>query len=104
MDEQKKNYHLTFMGEFDVHVEVDHAVLTDEKLREYLGFWISGEELYDTPLKAFLTMLCREIMARSVRGLHVSDAFDNGHVEGYPSLDGTEGIEVSWKKWSPMFQ
>lgn len=97
MSDSKRNYRLTFMGLFEVFVEVDHAVLTEEKLREHMNFWTEGESLingYGTPLKAFLTLLCRRIMKQSVLSLNVKDEFNSGCIEGYPPLDGTHGLTL----------
>lgn len=95
MNESKKKYLLTFINQFDVHVEVDHAVLTEEKAHEYLNFWMGAESRiaeYGTAFKAFLAMLCRAVMAESLYVSDVENAFNLGRVEGYPPLDGTHGI------------
>ena len=93
MDDQKKNYRLTYLDGFDVTVEVDHAVLTDEKLR----YWTDCEELIlecGTPLKAFLTILCRNIMLRSVVEFDLMETYYKGKADGFPPFDGTHGITL----------
>lgn len=99
MNESKKNYRLTY-GDFDMFFEVDHAVLTEDKLREYMGFWFGGELLisqYGTPFKAYMNMLCREFMAQTVITFAPKNVFDLGNAEGFTKLDGTEGITlITW--------
>lgn len=93
MSGQKKNYRMTYLGQFDVHVEVDRTVLTDEILRKYVDSESQIIE-YGSPLKAFLTLLCCQIMYRSVLDFDVMTNFNLGIVEGFPRLDGTQGITL----------
>jgi hypothetical protein len=77
-------------------VEIDHEILTEEKLHLINNFWSNGQYrlMYDTVLDAVLKMLCAEFMAQSSENFDPEAQFNNGAVEGFPPLDGSWGIRL----------
>jgi hypothetical protein len=93
----KKQYQLTYADGYDMTVEVDHSILTDEKAHELNNFWSGAEDRvfeHGSALLAVLTMLCVEFMALSVERMDPEAAFNSGEVEGWPPLDGSWGIKL----------
>jgi hypothetical protein len=103
----KKRYALVdFNDEFLVTVEIDHDVMTDERLHEINDFWSGSKgrlsDARGSVLVAVLKLLHCELWWTQARagGLTrqgVIDAFawKNGNgIEGWPSLDGSDGIEL----------
>lgn len=92
----KKTYTLTydtFHDSFEAEIEIDHDVLTAEKLHDLNNFWGGAEYRarhgYDELLKTLLKMLMCELMYQSATKLDVAGAFKEG-VESWPTLDGSE--------------
>jgi hypothetical protein len=94
----KKQYQLTYADGYDMTVEVDHSILTDEKAHELNNFWSGAQDRIDRRrgdiIETVLTMLCVEFMQLSVEHLDPEAAFNNGEVEGWPPLDGSWGIKL----------
>lgn len=113
-----KRYHLG--GEnFEISVEIDHAILTEDKLLEINRFWTGAEERIaesDSVLNAVLKMLFNHVQfmaAESNFGVSVASLIrdfawkdrqgnrKNGQ-EGWPDMDGSYGIRIV-DCWSELF-
>lgn len=92
----KKRYQLTYADGYDMVVEIDHSILTEEKLHVLNNFWggAATRLLRDTVLDAVLKMLCAQFMGESVEYLNAKQRFNEGKVEGWPPLDGSYGIKL----------
>jgi hypothetical protein len=92
----KKEYQLTYADGYEMRVEIDHSILTEEKLHELNNFWGGARErlIRDSVLNAVLKMLCSTFMAESVDRMDVEAAFNSGEIEGWPPLDGSWGIKL----------
>ncbi|WP_114152975.1 DUF2528 family protein [Chromobacterium haemolyticum] len=92
-----ERYTLSYLGDFEVVVEVDRSLATDEKLAMINDFWIDGDErLADADgdlLKAVLARLCCRVLSLSMETFDVKAAFEKGQ-EGWPRLDGEWGITL----------
>lgn len=109
--ETTKRYCLTG-DNFEMTVEIDHAVMTDEKLHEINRFWTSAEHRLwiadDVVLNAVLELLfCRvqRLIVEDPFGLNLNGVLHafawkdnqgsrkNGE-EGWPEMDGSYGIRI----------
>jgi hypothetical protein len=92
----KKQYRLTYADGYEMKVEIDHSILTEEKLHELNNFWSNAESrlIRCTVLDAVLKMLCSTFMAESVERFDPVAAFNSGEIEGWPPLDGSWGIKL----------
>lgn len=96
---------------FEMTVEIDHAVMTEEKLHEINNFWTSPKSRVadrGTVLHAVLALLFQRVQRVVVEnpfGLNVHGvlyAFEwKGHCgepkngeEGWPEMDGRHGIRI----------
>ena len=99
-----KRYKLLGHGDFEVVVEIDHAVLTEEKLAEAnSGFSCDTSRKHYGELRTFLNFLFRNLWFAQVEsgGYTVEGLIDQfnwdrqgGGVEGCPKLDGSYGIRL----------
>ncbi|WP_221800465.1 DUF2528 family protein [Oceanobacter mangrovi] len=99
-----KLYRIDWDYKAELVVEVDHEVMTEEKLHEINNFWTSPESRISdagTVLNAVLKMLtsrCIDLMIESGWGdSFLVDKFDwdkKYGVEGWPQMDGSEGIKI----------
>lgn len=94
--------------EFDCNstiYEIDHNLLTEEKIHEINEFWMDHESRIDgsgSALAGVLSMLTRVILPMQAyygwTTYGVIDEFDfktgNGGIEGWPPLDGSYGIKL----------
>jgi hypothetical protein len=92
----KKRYNLIYADGYQMTVEIDHEILTEDKLLEINSFW-GGHEYrlrHDTPLDAVLKMFCATFMAESAEHFDPEQRFNSGEVEGWPPLNGSWGITL----------
>ncbi|AOJ05100.1 single-stranded DNA-binding protein [Burkholderia mayonis] len=91
-----KQYVLTHDFSYEIVVDVDHDILTDDKLCELVRFWSEGEAYIEQhgPLQAFLKLFAARFFAASVEALSPKDAFNAGRIEGFPAVDGSSGLSV----------
>jgi hypothetical protein len=96
MDTLKK-YRVSYDNKFDMFVEIDHAIMTDEKLHEINNFWgdasyrfaQSNRNITETVLK----MLASKAFAEAVNSWEPVKAIEEA--EGWPpKLDGSFGIKI----------
>ena len=87
--------------DFEAVIEIDHSILTDEKLHEILNFWSGAKERLEKAdnniTVAVLKALCVRIFTLSVQVLDVVAEFDykaGKGVEGWPAMDGSYGIKI----------
>lgn len=97
----KKHYTVSYDWNFDMVVEIDHAVCTDALLHEINNFWSDAEwrlsQADDNILHAVL-----KLMAQMAFRLNISDWRDTVGLlkksatcpEGWPVLDGSAGITL----------
>ncbi len=92
---------------FEVVVEIDSSVMTEEKLHEINNFWSGAEDRLDDAdgivVNAVLKMLSAEVFRLSIDHMLVEECFDwkcrytgkqrNG-IEGWPEMDGSFGIKI----------
>lgn len=105
----KKKYTVTHDAyDAALTVEVDHEVLTEEKLKEINNFWASSQaRLRDADgnvLHAVLKRLAELVLwmdlsgspdlAQLIKGFDWQDASWGGVTEGWPKMDGSEGIRL----------
>ncbi|MGE8577707.1 MAG: DUF2528 family protein [Burkholderia contaminans] len=91
-----KKYVLTHDFSYEIVVDVDHNILTDEKLCELVRFWSGGDADIERhgPLQAFLKLFAARFFAATVEELSPKDAFNAGRIEGFPAVDGSTGLRV----------
>ncbi|MCM2494576.1 DUF2528 family protein [Burkholderia glumae] len=91
-----KRYVLTHDFSYEIVVDVDDNIITDEKLCELVRFWSDGQAYIKQhgPLQAFLKLFAARFFAASVEELAPKDAFNAGRVEGFPAVDGSSGLRV----------
>lgn len=98
-----KKYEVEWKDDFSVTFAVDHSVMTDEKLHEINDFWSGSEDRLDDAdgniTKAVLTLLAGVALTIQLEyGLNAFgvmkrfDWDDDGGVEGWPKMDGSDGI------------
>lgn len=89
-------------------VEIDHTIMTGEKLHELNNFWScakdrlaeEGGNILNTVLKDLLKQVLQVQFEGGLSTEGVINAFDwdyphgNGGQEGYPKLDGSWGIKL----------
>jgi hypothetical protein len=94
----KKTYTVSYDNKFEMTVEIDHAVMTDEKLHEINDFW--GDAHYrfinaDRDItKAVLKLLAAHAFRLTLTSFNAIDAFNDNRQEGWPAMDGSEGITI----------
>lgn len=91
----KKRYTVTYGWTFDMIVEIDHAVMTDEKLHEINDFWSNNltrlQRADGDVTKAVLAMLGLTAFSMSVSE-NAEYRLKYMGVEGWPKLNGSAGI------------
>ena len=92
----KKRYTIQYDWMFDVVVTIDHDVMTDEKLHEINNFWSGAEERLrrskGNVTDAVLRMLALRAFHMTITDLDAIGRLRRGEEEGWPPLDGSEGI------------
>jgi hypothetical protein len=92
-----KEYTITYNDRHQVVVRIDHDVMTEAKLHEINSFWSDDDwrvRRAGSVLHAVLKMLAAEVLRLSLLPWgDVVDQFNRG-VEGWPPMDGSEGIEL----------
>lgn len=97
----KKRYAVDYDWKVRMVVEIDHAVMTDEKLHEINRFWTEPEYRLarrdDNIVKVVLAMLARRAFHLAMESFDVVREFswkDGRGQEGWPAMDGSEGIKI----------
>ncbi|MCW3642509.1 DUF2528 family protein [Burkholderia cenocepacia] len=91
-----KKYVLTHDFSYEIVVDVDHDILTEEKLCDLVRFWSEGDADIERngPLQAFLKLFAARFFAATVEEISPKDAFNAGRIEGFPPVDGSSGLRV----------
>ncbi|EHF4788497.1 DUF2528 family protein [Salmonella enterica] len=100
-----KRYEITWCAHEDapvLTVEIDHSICTDGSLHQINNFFVSAEDRYlssDCDITAtVLKMLAVSCFTeQSYQGWNTEgliDLFKDGNVEGWPPMDGREGIKI----------
>ncbi|CNI46382.1 DUF2528 family protein [Yersinia pekkanenii] len=103
----KKTYRIDWDWKAEIDVEIDHDVMTDENLHGINNFFYGAEErLRDSGLvlHAVLKMLAETCLRLQVEYSYNThgmislfdwdDATLNGGIEGWPCMNGSEGIRL----------
>lgn len=85
----KKRYKLEYSFGYPMVIEVDHAVFTDEKFRECSEFWSNKPTFKDWLGTVYLIALRESVSSWSALA-----SLREGREEGFPKLDGSEGITI----------
>jgi Protein of unknown function (DUF2528) len=100
-DMNKKRYMVSYNHNFDMVVEIDHAVMTDELLHSIDDFWSDAECRLDAEsgdiTKTVLKFLAAEAFRLTIStwdAIRVFDWNSGGGQEGWPSMDGSAGIKI----------
>ncbi|HGB5308497.1 TPA: DUF2528 family protein [Salmonella enterica subsp. enterica serovar Poona] len=102
-----KRYEITWNAHEDapvLTVEIDHSICTDKLLHQINNFFINAVERYGesgcditaTVLK-MLAATCFTEQTGPTGGWNAEGLiglFDNGTMEGWPPMDGSEGIKI----------
>lgn len=99
-----KRYTVDYDWKAELEVEIDHDVMTDEKLHEINNFWSNAKSRIDkhgSVLNAVLIMLAQQSMLigvsndYNVYGIVSEFSWDEGNgQEGWPPMDGSHGIKI----------
>ncbi|EGY1537514.1 DUF2528 family protein [Salmonella enterica] len=100
-----KRYEITWNAHEDMPVltvEIDHSICTEKLLHQINNFFINAEERLlenDSDITAtVLNMLAVFCLTEQIyHGWNVEgliDLFKDGNVEGWPPMDGSEGIKI----------
>jgi hypothetical protein len=99
-----KKYTVDYDWKAELTVEIDHDIVTDDALREMNEFWSNHEwrESKHGLLNAVLIMLARHVMpiayelGYNAHGIRALFDWDKGNgQEGWPPMDGTQGIKIT---------
>lgn len=104
----KKVYVIDWNGDFEVKVEVDHAIMTDKILHEINNFWSEAESRLDdndgdicvSVLKMLASVCMSEILQNQYTVEGIINQFDwdatfgQRGIEGWPKMDGSAGIKI----------
>lgn len=85
----KKRYQLEYSFGSTMVIEVDTDVFTHEKFKECSDFW-SNQPTFDEWLK----MVYRIALHDSIATWSALKGLREGTEEGYPKMDGSEGITI----------
>ena len=85
----KKRYTLRYMGACSMVIEVDHSVFTDAIFKECSDFWSSKPSFTE-----WLEMVYMIALRESVSSLSATRSLREGREEGFPRMDGSEGITL----------
>ena len=101
-----KKYVINYDSKVEIHVEIDHDVLSYEALDEINNFWSDSDSRLAEEQSVLVAVLNR--LAITVLYIQISndyytfgvvDDFDysqrHGGVEGWPKMDGSEGIKIT---------
>ncbi|MBJ8955884.1 DUF2528 family protein [Citrobacter braakii] len=108
-----KKYTVDYDWKAEIDIEIDHDVMTEEKLHEINNFWSEAKYRlmkHESVLNAVLIMLAQHAMLIALENgfntYGVVCEFDwkegNGQ-EGWPSMDGSEGIKITGIDVSGVF-
>jgi hypothetical protein len=92
----KKQYKLEYADGYEITIEIDHAIMTDEQLHEINNFWgdAEGRLYHDDVLTAVLKMFMTTWMHECCETFDPEQRFNSGEIEGWPPLDGRYGIKL----------
>lgn len=89
------------LDEFEIVVEIDHNIMTDEMLHMINNFWSDSQgRLSDADgdiTKAVVSYLCSVVYwlaCKSELGNVVSMFKEGRYTEGWPEMDGSAGIKL----------
>ena len=99
-----KKYIIDYDWKASIEIEIDHDVMTEEKLHQINNFWSDSEyrlNKHGSVLNAVLIMLAQHALliaiSSDLNAYGVVCEFDwndgNGQ-EGWPPMDGSEGIRI----------
>ncbi|EFK2935836.1 DUF2528 family protein [Escherichia coli] len=108
-----KRYTVDYDWKAEIDIEIDHDVMTEEKLHEINNFWSEAKYRlmkHESVLNAVLIMLAQHAMLIALENnfntYGVVCEFDwkegNGQ-EGWPPMDGSEGIKITGVDVSGVF-
>ncbi|MCG5088086.1 DUF2528 family protein, partial [Escherichia coli] len=100
-----KKYIIDYDWKASIEIEIDHDVMTEEKLHQINNFWSDSEyrlSKHGSVLNAVLIMLAQHALliaiSSDLNAYGVVCEFDwndgNGQ-EGWPPMDGSEGIRIT---------
>ncbi|ECG8630031.1 DUF2528 family protein [Salmonella enterica subsp. salamae] len=102
-----KRYEITWNAHEDtpvLTVEIDHSICTDKLLHQINNFFINAEDRYlDSDCDVTATVLkmlavsCFTEQTGPTGGWNAEGLitmFDKGNMEGWPPMDGSEGIKI----------
>ncbi|AYW18540.1 DUF2528 family protein [Klebsiella sp. P1CD1] len=108
-----KKYTVDYDWKAELTVEIDHDVMTEEKLHEINNFWSNADyrlKRHETVLEAVLVMLAKEALLIALsQGYNIYgvvsefDWSEGNGVEGWPSMDGSDGIKITHVDVSGIF-
>ncbi|TQI78729.1 uncharacterized protein DUF2528 [Serratia fonticola] len=94
-----KRYGINWFGTLDLIVEIDHDIMTEEKLHQINNFWTDSKgRLTDEDGNILHVVL--KILGRRCFHLCTADWFDGSELaakfdeEGWPPMDGSHGIRI----------
>lgn len=102
----KKRYYISHVNDGAIEVEIDHDIMTEEKLHEINNFWTSADFRLacckGNVLHAVLKNLAADVITENVSyTLNLTgvirrfDYQDGQGVEGWPKMDGSDGITIT---------
>lgn len=91
-----KRYVLTHDFSYEIVVDVDHNILTNEKLCQLVRFWSECDTEIEQQdrLWAFLKRFAARFFTAIVEENSPIDVFNAGCIEGFPAVDGSSGLRV----------
>jgi hypothetical protein len=93
----KKRYKLSYEWSAEMVVEIDDEKFTPEILKDWNEFW-SDHEYRSAgkfgPLQPLLKMLYLAVIYEDLQSGRGARSFREGREEGYPNMDGSQGIEI----------
>nr|WP_315481491.1 DUF2528 family protein [uncultured Undibacterium sp.] len=92
-----KKYRVSYDDKFEMIVEIDHAIMTDEELHEINNFWGDASYRFDKSnrniTETVLKLLASKAFSESIRSWDPVKAIEES--EGWPTkMDGTFGIKI----------
>ncbi|EBF2169437.1 DUF2528 family protein [Salmonella enterica] len=102
---ETRRYEITWNAHEDapvLTVEIDHSICTDASLHQINNFFINAEDRYldsdcditATALKMLAVFCFTEQTYQGWNAEGLIDLFKDGNVEGWPPMDGSEGIKI----------
>jgi len=100
-----KRYKINWDYKAELVVEIDHDVMTDDKLHEINSFWgdansrlIESGTVLNAVLKMLMNVSIRLMIESGWGDSFLVEKFNweskYGGVEGWPNMDGSEGIKI----------